>query len=70
MLNAPIGICILDAGSLIAETVNAKFLEIAGRSSEAIVGKYYWDTFAEVRIPYETALPEVVEKGTTFDSTA
>ena len=41
VLRAPIGICILDAGTLVAEIVNDKFLEVAGmvRTGEA----YYAD---------------------------
>lgn len=66
VLLAPIGICILNADTLIAEIVNDKFLEIAGKPYDAIFGKFYWDAFAETRSYYEAALANVVETGETF----
>jgi PAS domain S-box-containing protein len=64
--SAPIGICILDAGTLVAELVNDKFLEIAGKPKDAIIGKWYWDPFAEAREYYEAALTSVAETGKAF----
>lgn len=64
--SAPIGICILDAQTLIAEMVNQKFLEIAGKPEEAIIGHWYWDSFAEARMQYEKALADVVSTKETF----
>src|ERR1700733_15281647 len=66
VLHAPIGICILDAGTLTAEIVNDKFLEVAGKPYEAIFGKFYWDAFAEARIYYEAALSGVVQTGEAY----
>jgi PAS domain S-box-containing protein len=66
ILNAPIGICILDAATLVTEVVNEKFLEVAGKPYEAIHGQYYWDTFAEARQYYEAALDGVVKTGVPF----
>jgi len=66
VLNAPIGICILDAGTLVSEIVNDKFLEVAGKPLEAIKGKFYWDSFAEARAYYESALSGVVETGEPY----
>jgi two-component system sensor histidine kinase VicK len=66
VLNAPIGICILDAKTLVAEIVNGKFLEVAGKPYEAIHGQFYWDAFAEARDYYEAALTGVVESGKTY----
>ena len=40
VLNAPIGICILDAATLVAEIVNAKFLEVAGKPYEAFTANF------------------------------
>lgn len=56
MLNAPMGICIMDAKTQVSEIVNDAFLEVAGRSREEIIGRYYWDTFAEVRHLFENDL--------------
>lgn len=66
LLNAPMGICILDADTLVAEIVNDKFLEVAGKPYEAIYGHYYWDAFAEARPYYETALTGVVQTGEAY----
>ncbi|MGO4770388.1 PAS domain S-box protein [Flavobacterium sp. W22_SRS_FK3] len=66
VLQSPIGICVLDAATLVTETVNDSFIEIAGKPYEDIAGKYYWDSFAEVKPYYEEALKNVVEKGVPF----
>ena len=64
--NAPIGICLLNAKTLIAENVNDKFLEVAGKSYKAIFGQFYWDAFAEARPYYEAALADVVQTGEAY----
>jgi PAS domain S-box-containing protein len=66
VLTAPIGICILDASTLISEMVNEKFLEVAGKPFDAIAGKFYWDAFAEARPYYEQALDQVVREGESY----
>jgi PAS domain S-box-containing protein len=66
VMNAPIGICLLDAATLNAEIVNDKFLEVAGKPYEAIIGRFYWDAFAEARFYYEAALRGVVETGEPY----
>jgi len=66
VLCAPIGICILNATTLIAEIVNDKFLEVAGKPYGAIHGQFYWDAFAEARPYYEGALTGVVRTGEAY----
>jgi PAS domain S-box-containing protein len=66
VLTAPIGICILNADTLVAEIVNDKFLEVAGKPYEAIAGQFYWDAFAEARAYYEDALSNVVRDGKPY----
>jgi len=66
VLNAPIGICILDAATLTAEIVNDKFLEVAGKPYGEIHGQFYWDAFAEARQYYEAALNGVVQSGEAY----
>jgi PAS domain S-box-containing protein len=66
VLHAPIGICILNADTLVAEIVNDKFLEVAGKPYEAIHGQFYWDAFAEARPYYEAALAGVVASGEPY----
>lgn len=66
LIHSPVGICLLDAATLVAEIVNDKFLEIAGKPYEEIIGKNYWEPFAEAAPYYETALNDVVRKGKAF----
>ncbi|MFD0751084.1 PAS domain-containing protein [Mucilaginibacter calamicampi] len=66
VLSAPIGICILNAITFKAELVNDKFLEIAGKPREAILGKWHWESFAEVKAYYETALTQVAVTGVPY----
>ena len=54
--SAPIGICILNANSLVVEMLNDKFLEIAGKPKESILNKWCWEPFAEVKDFYQNAL--------------
>lgn len=63
---APIGICILNAENFVAETLNEKFLEIAGKPREAILGKWYWEPFAEARQYFEEALTSVALTGDAY----
>lgn len=64
--DAPIGICILDAATITVELLNDKFLEIAGKTREAIIGKWYWEPFAEARQNYESVLAGVVKTGESY----
>lgn len=66
VLQSPIGICVLDANTLVSEIVNDSFVEVAGKPLEQIAGKYYWETFAEVKPYYEKELQNVVDKGIPF----
>lgn len=66
VLQAPIGICVIDAATLVSKIVNETFVEIAGKPIEEIVGCMYWDTFSEARPYYEDALNRVIQHGRTF----
>ncbi|WP_262711511.1 ATP-binding protein [Mucilaginibacter corticis] len=66
VLQAPIGICLLDATTMVAELLNDKFLEVAGKPRETIIGKFYWEPFAEVRELYEDALKNVALTGEPY----
>ena len=66
ILNAPIGICVLDAATLVSEIINDSFVQVAGKPYEAIKGKMYWETFAEAKPYYEAALDGVIKHGKTF----
>ncbi|WP_068397718.1 PAS domain-containing protein [Pedobacter cryoconitis] len=64
--SAPVGICILNAEDLIAEMVNGKFLEIAGKEKNAILGKSFWEPFAEISAYYQEALSQVIVTGESY----
>ena len=66
ILSAPIGICVLDAATLVSEVVNDSFVEVAGKPYEAIIGKMYWEPFVEARPYYEAALDGVIKNGKAF----
>ncbi|PIF34449.1 PAS domain-containing protein [Flavobacterium sp. 9] len=68
VMSAPVGICVLDADTLKAEIVNDSFIAVAGKPREAILDRFYWDTFSEVREYYEAALAGVVSDGKTFSA--
>jgi hypothetical protein len=40
ILNAPIGICLAECRYIVAELVNDKFLEVAGKPYETIFGQF------------------------------
>ncbi|MGY3215001.1 PAS domain-containing protein [Mucilaginibacter sp. HD30] len=66
ILTAPIGICILNADSLVTETVNDKFLEVAGKHQNEVLGKRYWDVFTETRPLNEPAMTGVITTGEPY----
>jgi PAS domain S-box-containing protein len=66
VLQSPIGICVIDAGTLVSEIVNDSFIEIAGKDYSEISGKHYWDAFAEAKPYYESALNKVIKEGKPF----
>ncbi len=63
---APIGICIIDAKTFVAEMLNDKFLEIAGKSKASILDKWYWEAFPEVKDRYQAALENVAKTLTPY----
>ena len=63
VMTAPIGICVLDAATLVCEMVNDTFIKVAGKPYEAIYGQYHWDSFAEVAPFYEAKMEYVVKEG-------
>ena len=66
VLNAPVGICILDGNPLRTEIVNDIFLELVGKNREDFESKPYWDNFPELRDMYVPLLDSVVSTGTPF----
>lgn len=66
VLNAPVGICILDGDPLHTEIVNDIFLELVGKSREDFETKPYWDNFPELRDMYIPLLDSDLSTGTPF----
>jgi PAS domain S-box-containing protein len=66
VMNAPVGICVLDSETLKAEIVNDSFIAVAGKPRQAILGNFYWDAFAEVRQYYESVLENVIKEGKPY----
>ncbi len=65
VLQAPIGICVMDAQSREIEIANASFIEIAGKPFGEIAGKRYRDVFTEESPNHEAAFKQVLGKGIT-----
>lgn len=68
VMNAPVGICVLDAKSLTAEIVNENYIRATGKTRESILGIHHWDTFAEARPYYEGALAGVIKSGDPYSA--
>lgn len=66
VMNAPVGICVLDAQSLAVEIVNDSYAAVTGKPRETIVGYYYWEAFPEMRQQFENALANVAAEGKPF----
>lgn len=66
ILNAPIGICILNANTLVVDIVNDKFLEVAGKHHDEVFGKRYWDVFTETRPLNEPSMAAVITTGEPY----
>ncbi|MGB3143671.1 MAG: PAS domain-containing protein, partial [Maribacter sp.] len=68
ILESPVGICLLDADTLICETANESFVKMAGKPREQIIGNSYWDNFAEVKTEYFDVLDTVIKTGEPFSA--
>ncbi|MFD0750542.1 PAS domain-containing protein [Mucilaginibacter calamicampi] len=66
ILTAPIGICVLNADTLVTEIVNDKFLQVAGKHYDEVFGKRYWEVFSETRPYHEPAMADVIKTGEPF----
>ena len=64
--SSPAGICVLNSSTLIGEMVNERFLTITSKKPGDIIGKQYWECFAESRDDYEALLNEVIKTGNPY----
>jgi len=68
VLHSPVGMCVLDAPTLVAEIVNESFVSISGRSAGEIMGKPYWEVFTETKNSHADLLKQVVETGIPYSA--
>ncbi len=68
ILESPVGICVVDAETLICEIVNDSFIEITGKTKAAFLNNYYWDTLAEAKVEFEDKLNKVVTTGIAYSA--
>jgi len=66
VLHSPVGMCVLDAATLVAEIVNESFVSISGRKAEEIMGRPYWQVFTETKDSHADLLRQVVETGIPY----
>lgn len=67
VLNAPVGICIVDAATLVVEMVNAHFLKLTGKPEGAVLGKHYREVFPLDRLDQdEMILNKAVQEGRPY----
>lgn len=66
VMQAPVGICIVNKENLMVEIVNDSFLEIAGKRREVLEKKSFWDAVPEVATFYEPILNNVFTTGNTY----
>ena len=66
ILGATVGICLVDADTLVNEIVNDRFVEVSGKRYEEVAGRKHWDTFAEAKAYYADAMQGVIDNGKPF----
>jgi len=66
LLNAPVGICILDGNPFQPELVNDLFLELVGKNRSDFETKTYWEIFPELEERYAPVLDAVMSTGVPF----
>jgi len=69
VMQAPVGICIVKAGSLEVEMVNNVFLNLVGRKREEMFSKPYWEILREAADYYAPILQRVFETGIPYTGT-
>jgi two-component system sensor histidine kinase VicK len=63
---APIGMCIIQGKPLFVVEVNDIFLELIGKTREAIQNNPYWEVNNEAAIHYEPIIAKVLATGVSF----
>jgi two-component system sensor histidine kinase VicK len=68
VLQSPVGMCILEGNPLVVLEVNNSFLEIVGKTREAITSVPYWDAVPEAAPKYQPITDHVMATGTTYQA--
>ncbi|RZJ81567.1 MAG: PAS domain-containing sensor histidine kinase, partial [Flavobacterium sp.] len=63
---APVGICVINATTLIVQDVNDNYLFLVGRQREEIQDKLIWESVAEAATIYEPIMDSVISTGKSF----
>ncbi len=66
VLNAPVGICILDMDTTRIEVVNDIFVELSGKEREQFESKSLWEIFPELKDRYSSFLDVVATTGVPY----
>jgi len=67
VLNAPVGICIVDAATLVVEMVNVHFLKLTGKPEGEVLGKHYREVFPLDRLDQDDViLNKAVQEGRPY----
>jgi two-component system sensor histidine kinase VicK len=68
VLQSPVGMCIVQGEPLLVREVNDSFLEIIGKSREALRTRPYWEVNAEAAHFYKPITDQVLATGITYQA--
>jgi len=66
VMQAPVGICIVQKDTLLTELVNDTFLELIGKSRETLQNRSFWESIPEAKEHYAPILQQVFDTGETY----
>ena len=66
VLNAPVGICIIDGDPFVVEVANDIYLDLVGKTREDFEGRQLWEALPETRDHYAAKLEEVAQTGNAY----
>ena len=69
VIQAPVGMCIVQAGSQDVEIVNDYFLDLLGKTREELEGNNYWKVIPEIAATYLPILQKVIQTGISYRGT-
>ncbi len=65
---APVGICIINAGDLLVQEVNSAYLSLVGRTRADVENRPIWDAVPEAKAVYAPIMRRVIETGVPFSA--